>query len=274
MKIYVDVLIIVNAIITLIYIQCISRMTHRKTTPKRELLCALTGGIGSLSALINSSSFGSALIVTLIKLAAITLITAAAFAPFDLSGFIKLLFLYILCELLMGGLCFLIVNIAHSPIVCIKNYTVYFDVSLIQIALCCSAVYLIIIIYETITRKCSCTVKKYKATYICGKYEITLPALADTGNKLCDSFTGTPVVIFRSNELYEHFSLDRIEQQSSYGFRPIPYETINGCGVIYITSKGTVRISGGEFSKNVDCCVGVLPHDKSSYAIFDPMLLI
>lgn len=274
-KIYLDVLIITNTIVTLIYLQCISRVVRQKIDTAREIIACSVGGVGSLIAVVQTKSFSGALIVTIVKLAVISAIIIIAYLPQTAGAYFKRLFLYGMTELIFGGCCFMLVNFTHSEILYIRNYTVYFDISLPEIAVCCAFVYIIIVIYETVQRRRADSVKKYRATYTLGKYEITMPAIADTGNKLCDSFTGAPVIIFRSNELYEHYNLDRTEQMEFYGFRPAPYSTIGGDGIIFITSKGDVKISSEKFSKKVDCCIGVLPSgEKGQCAVFNPCVLI
>jgi stage II sporulation protein GA (sporulation sigma-E factor processing peptidase) len=102
-----------------------------------------------------------------------------------------------------------------------------------------------------------------------------MPAAADTGNRLCDSFTGAPVIILCSDELYKRYNLDRYEQLDFYGFHPVPYSTINGSGLIYVTSKGSVRITAKSLCKDIDCSVGIIPENGSGCrAIFNPCILL
>lgn len=61
MKIYIDVLVITNALISLIYLQCISRIVHQKIPALREAAACTFGGAGSLIAMIHTNSFGGAL---------------------------------------------------------------------------------------------------------------------------------------------------------------------------------------------------------------------
>jgi stage II sporulation protein GA (sporulation sigma-E factor processing peptidase) len=274
MKIYLDVLVITNSVVTLIYLWCICRITHDKITPKREIAACAVGGAASLLVMAQSESFVGAFFITAAKFAAVGIIIFAAFSPKSLSEFVKFYFLYGALELIFGGLCFMYINLAQSRIIYIKNYTVYFDVSLLEIGACCACFYLITAVWEHIRLKNSGAQRKFRASFAEGKYEITLPAIADTGNMLCDSFTGAPVVIFCSDELYERYELSRPEQTALYGFRPIPYSTISGDGLIYITSKGSVTISCRDFTKSVNCCVGVVPSSGGTHAIFNPEILV
>ncbi|MCD8096221.1 MAG: sigma-E processing peptidase SpoIIGA [Ruminococcus sp.] len=274
MKIYIDVLVITNAVITLIYIWCISKITHDDLPLKREIAAAAIGGIGSLLAAAQSNSFFTALLITLCKPAIVALIILTAFHPKKLLSFFKRILLYLMCELLMGGACYALVSVTKSPILCIKNYTVYFDISLLDIAICCGCVYLIITLFEAIQRRHAAYQKRYHARYKLGGFELSVPAIADTGNRLCDSFTGAPIVIFRSDKLYSQYNLSQPEQLAFYGFHPVPFETINGMGLIYVTSKGSITISSKDESKTAACCLGVMERGGGSeYAIFNPSIL-
>ncbi len=273
MKIYLDILLITNAIVTLIYLHCIGRIIHKKISVKRELICCTVGGTGALIAIPESENFFEALLITAAKLGVITLIVIIGFSPDSLSEYIKDIFLYILMEVVLGGCCFLLINITHRKILYMKNYVVYFDVSLLEIAVGCAMAYIAVSIYERVQRRKTDSGVKYRASYSLGKYEISMPAICDSGNCLCDTFTGESVVIFCCDELYEHFNLDRPEQMAFYGFRAVPYKTINGMGIINVTSKGSVTITGKDRQKTVRCCVGILPSDNGAKAIFNPILL-
>lgn len=274
MKIYLDILMITNAVITLTYLRCICRITHERLPLKRELISAAIGGAGSLLVAAHSDGFAGALIITGAKFIVILLITFQAFRPETLSAFVRRTALFLLCELMLGGACLAWVSLTHRQVILIKNYVVYFDVTLPQLGVCCAAVYLATILLETVKRRSDTTIKRYRAEYRLGAYSLDLPAIADTGNRLCDSFTGAPVVIFRSDELYSRLNLDRPEQLLFYGFHPVPFETINGEGLIYVTSRGAVTISSADTLKRVDCCTGVLPSGgKKGCAIFDPEIL-
>ena len=92
-----------------------------------------------------------------------------------------------------------------------RNLTVYFDISLFKLALACGIAYGLLCLYENITRRCFNRVAKYEAIYENGGCIVKVPAICDSGNRLCDSFTGTPVVVFCCDRLFYHYDLDRNE---------------------------------------------------------------
>lgn len=79
MKIYLDVLIITNCIMTMIYLQCISRITHSRIKRSRIVISSLTGGIASLIVAVNAKTFIQSCAVTTVKLTLIGLIVFISF---------------------------------------------------------------------------------------------------------------------------------------------------------------------------------------------------
>ena len=275
MKIYIDVLMITNMILTFVYLQCVSVLTHRKVSKVRTILCCIIGGVGSLVVIVNSDSFIISLIITIVKIALSLLIVLIAFRCGIRKKAIKYIFLYFFINIMFTGICFIIWNVTNSRLIYINNYTIYFDISLLSMIIAVICIYIIITVYEFTLRHFFSQSNRYKAIYTVGDYQIELNAVADSGNKLCDPFTGTPVVIFCCNEMFDHFNLDNEDSFIQSGFRLTPCSTINGRSVIPITSKGRVTIADGENNwTELKCCVGITRNDKQkARAIFDPLLL-
>ena len=82
-----------------------------------------------------------------------------------------------------------------------------------------SVVYGLLCLYENITRRCFNRAAKYEAIYENGGFIVKVPAICDSGNRLCDSFTGTPVVVFCCDRLFYHYDLDRDEPDPLSGFK-------------------------------------------------------
>ena len=275
LKIYLDVLVITNCILNLIILQCVCKITHTKISHLRLFLSSFIGGISSLLVIVNPNGMIKSIAVTILKILLIGVIIVTAFGLLNAKRFIRYIFLYFFINLIFAGISLLLWQITDSSIIYIKNYTVYFDISLLHLVAAAIIIYIVITVYEWILRRKNNSDENYRAKYSVGNYEIEMPAIADSGNKLCDSFTGTPVVIFYCSELYEHFNLENENQYALGGFRVTPFSTVSGNGVIPITSKGNVVItdSGGN-SKCIKCCTGILKNENNkSRAIFNPCLL-
>lgn len=273
MKIYIDVLIITNFLMSLMYLRCAAVVFREKLPLGRQSLAAAVGGLGSLLAVPTTVNFAGALAVTLAKIGVMCAVTAVAFGRMSLPQFLRRAALYLLCELMTGGVCFAIITLSHRRILTVRNYVVYFDISIFQLGASCAAAYLIFTAAGALKIKYGATAVGYRVKFTFGNYSREMRAVADTGNCLTDSFTGKPVVVFRSDELYRRFSLDRPEFMSRYGFRLLPFETIGGEGIIFVTSRAEITVMKNGGSAKLRCCAGIVEGRGSEYAIFNPELL-
>lgn len=64
MKIYIDVLIVTNFIITLIYIETLAKLTHKIYSGLRLFSASCLGGILSLLFIADGNKFGYAVLIT------------------------------------------------------------------------------------------------------------------------------------------------------------------------------------------------------------------
>ncbi|MGN0622699.1 MAG: sigma-E processing peptidase SpoIIGA [Oscillospiraceae bacterium] len=275
MKIYLDVLFITNFIITLMYVKGLSAMTHTFISKRRAAAVGVFGGISSIIIVARPDSFFYAALISVIKIAASIITIIIAVGAIGIKRIIRYFFLYLAMNFVFAGCCVLLWEITGSKIIYIKNCTVYLDISLVDLMISVILAYIVIIVYDKIKEKGFARSQSYKARYSVGDYEITISAIADSGNTLCDSFTGIPVVVFYSNELFEHFDLDYENIFTLNGFRLVPCTTINGSSLLPVTAKGTVEIiDKNNFSKTVKCYTGVARSGNNrSRAIFNPVLL-
>lgn len=275
MKIYIDILFITNFIITLMYIKGLAAITHISISKLRTAAAGMFGGSSSIIIIATPESFWAAVAVTLLKIAAVIITIIIAVGRCGIKRIIRYFFLYIAMNFIFAGCCVLLWEITGSKIIYIKNCTVYLDISLIDLTASVILAYIVIVIYDKIKDRSFTRSQSYKAKYKIGDYEITISAIADSGNALCDSFTGIPVVIFYCNELFEHFDLDEESKFTMNGFRLIPCTTISGSCLLPVTGKGSVEIiDKNNFSKTVKCYTGIARSgNNKSRAIFNPVLL-
>ncbi len=275
MKIYLDVLMLSNALITLVFVRLLSLITHTALRRRGLLLSMLAGAAGSLIILIRPDGFAESLLLTAGKLAISALTVAIAFSLRKIGRVIRFTAAYIAVNIAFGGICMLLWELTGAGFVRAHNLTVYFNVPLWLLMLCVAAAYLLISVYERLCFRAEVKAKRYRAVYTLGDYSIDLPAVSDTGNKLRDCFSGEPVVIFASDRLCEHFGIDDTSALTVQGFRLIPYSTVAGGGLLPVTLRGTVTVSDGEqLRKELRCAVGITRSRGRERAVFDPALLI
>lgn len=274
MKIYLDVALITNTVVTLLCLEMTARIVHRTIINKRAFIASSIGGLTCVLIVFQANSYPVAVIITVIKLLSFPLITAIAFKSKSIADLIRNTAIFFVANLVYMGIVLIIWELSDTKIIYIRNYTIYFNVSLLKITIAVIITYFLLTLID-ILRNLSSRCDKFSATYSCGNYRLSIPAIADTGNKLCDCFTSTPVVIFYCDDLYFHFDLDSPEALAVGKFRLIPFDTINGGGLIPVTYGGKVEISD-EKTKYTDlrCCVGITRSNGSkSRAIFNPQII-
>ncbi len=274
-KIYIDVLIVTNTLLTSLLLKCISCLLHTKITGRRGAIASIIGGAASLLALMIPENRFEALILTVIKLIVSAIIPAIAFKAKKAQDLLKLFFMYLSASIVFAGVCVLIWKTGSARVIYINALTVYFDLSLGVLALSATGSYLLLWGFELIQRKNAFTHKSYHLLIKIENLELLIPAVADTGNTLSDFFSGLPVVIICSDELYDHFELDREEALFDKGFHLIPYKTINGDGVLSVTTNATLTlIDNDKNHKAIEAAAGITLSSGPSRAIFNPCLAV
>ena len=275
MKIYADVLIVTSCLVEFIYLHTAAALLHRKLRGGRVFTACFFAGVMSLLICADGGTFISALLITLTKAAGIVVTLLIAVKVKGFGDFVRCLAVFLAIRAVYTWLIIVYWEISDTKRIFVRNFTAYFDISLLKLAAALITAYVLLSIVETVKRRVCSKTMNYEARFQCGDYEVTLPAVADTGNRLCDSFTGLPVVIFCCDDMYRHYALDETESGMRAGFRLTPYSTINGSGLLHVTSKGNVTITDdrGE-NYDIRCCVGIKPSDQNhSRAIFNPALL-
>lgn len=268
--IYADVLVITNIYFTYFFIKILSLVFHLKTNAKRVAFASVAGGISALSILLPINDY----IITILKLAAVFFIVLICGFSKDKYDVIKYSLTFILINIVFTGLCFALWRISSGKMIYVKNFTVYFDISLIMLIIITILVYFIMTIadYFLINRRNLSGI--YTISFSLFNRDYSLNGIVDTGNNLYDYFSGRSVIICKSNELLGLYN-ELLNQNINSGFRLIPYATISGDSLIPIKSLQGIKITDENGKcKEVRACIGITSceSDKPA-AIFNPSIL-
>ncbi len=267
--IYADVLVITNIYFTYFFVKILTLVFHIKAKPKRVALASVTGGISSLLILLPISDY----IITVLKIIAVIIIILICGLSKDKYDLIKYSLTFILINIVFTGLCFFIWRLSGGRMIYVKNFTVYFDVSLIMLIIVTILVYFIMTIadYFLINRRNLSGM--YTITFNLFNKDYSFKGIVDTGNNLYDYFSGRSVIICRSNELMGLYN-ELLNQNINTGFRLIPYATISGDSLIPIKSMQGIKITNENGNtKEVRACIGITSSEADEMAIFNPSIL-
>lgn len=220
MTIYVDILIVLNTLVNYFILLAVRRITRSYTKRWRLVIGALGGGLSSL--LIFIESLG--IVMTVLKLITAILIVAITFGIKPYKQYFKRLFFLFAITFIFGGFVLAVYLFFDKDILLYSNGIVYFDVDMTFLVICSVISYLIITLVSKFTDKKAPKSKEYFVSIENNSSSISCMGLMDTGNNLCDPFSGYPVIMAEKGVFDKLFSSEKI--------RFIPISTVSGESII------------------------------------------
>lgn len=205
--IFADVLVAVNAFVTYFILVCarvVSKIgTHRTGTAAASLA-------GGFSALIILAGDLNVLLSIGYKLLTAAVICFIAFLPRSLKAFFKSFAAFFAVSFAFGGVCFAAECVFHPQGLVYRNGTVYFDVSVFSIAVFTLLCYGLTLIFDRLLKRRAADNTLYTLTVVFRNKSISVRALYDTGNSVCDAVNGNPVTVLNINAASALFSYDEL----------------------------------------------------------------
>ena len=232
MKIYLDLVMILNFIIDFILLMTVSIILKRNVSINRLLIGSFIGGLSILFLFINISSIELFIYKILISI----LLCLVTFKYVSIKyTLINLGYLY-MTSIVLGGFLYLLnleFSLKHIGLIFInKGISINF-IFLIII----SPVILYIYIKQSKSLKYNYN-NYYSVKIIINKKEYNYIGYMDTGNILKDNLTGKPVILIDKRKvLFKIIS-----------FRLIPYISINKKGLIKIIKPDKVILNNKEYN--------------------------
>ncbi|MBE6889659.1 MAG: hypothetical protein E7485_06560 [Ruminococcaceae bacterium] len=270
MTIYVDVLLAVNLYINYFLIRGAAVLMRREISSRRCLIAAGAGAVLALVILLPELPFW---LSAIIKAASAAVIVLIAFGKSKLP------------QLIINLLCFLVISFVYAGLMLAlwlffapfgmyyRNGTAYFDIPLTAVALFTAAGYVIVRFLRYISDRRSIGAITFEVKIIAAQ-EVVLKGIADTGNALCDPFSGKAVIICEADKIaaivpdgikhYLNGSTENID-----GIRLVPCRTISGETLLPVFFAQGITIGG----KPVEAAVGVCSKPIGTDCIFDPKLI-
>lgn len=214
MRVYLDIIFIINFIFDFISLLGTSIILKRNTKLFRIILGSILGELSILSLFIRFNSFE----LILLKIVLSILINYIVFSFHDIRHFSTNLYYFYLIELLLGGLLYMVKS---------NNY-------LIEI--------LLGIIFIYFFTKSIKKLKNNYNKYISIRLDINnntykLNAFLDTGNKLKDPYLNSPIIILDNNK----FNLN--------GDILVPYNTCNSNNILRCIKGSNLYVNNKRINK-------------------------
>lgn len=200
MTVYIDVLFILNLIINYFILLAESRLLHRNDRRLRIFLGALLGAFYSAFIFFPQLEF---LYLAVLKLLASAGIVLLSFKISGVKNFLFLLLNFYLISMLFGGVMYAIQFFAAPPVLNVRNGVTYVNISPLFLILASAVCYMLIWLFSLFFHRDVNAQDIYTVEITLNGMTVRMSALLDSGNDLCDTISGTPVIIAEFSRIKE-----------------------------------------------------------------------
>lgn len=179
----------------------------------------------------------------LLKTSTSAIMIFIAFGAKNIKAFLKNSAAFFLVNFGFAGIMFAICTALIPNAAIYKNGIVYFDISIFTLTVSSVICYAVLCIISRFTKSKIPEKSVYTITIHYDDKKTEGKALFDSGNKLCDCFSGRPVIIAEKNFI-KKLCTDDITSMKN--FRLIPFSTIGGSGALpaFLADKTEICING------------------------------
>ena len=240
--VYVDVLFTLNLFVNYLLLLSGACLLREKAKRWRLLLGAALGAVYSL--IIFAPELPNFLSI-LIKVIFCVTIVLAAYPVHGLRHFGKLTACFLAANFIFAGFMMGIWLLFRPKGMVYQNGAVYFDIRVTVLIVTAIVCYGLTVLFSKLFRRHAPENRIYTLQVELDGCRLCTQALLDTGNRLSDCFSDTPVILLEyarvktllPPELRSFFrerpsALHAPPEAASLGFRLIPYHTVGGTGLL------------------------------------------
>lgn len=263
MVIYLDVLLLSNWWADFFLLQTAARMTHTPVRRRRLLFGALVGALCTLVIFLPPMP---AAIVWLMRLMGAVLMCSAAFSPCPWKRWLRLLVMLFICGAVFSGVIFTVGQQLAPNGLLQSNGVLYADVSLWVLLLGTAAGSAVSAAAAKRNRQTQTASYRIRMKLRQGEWESE--AVCDTGNTLCDPFSGMPVILCHVETGGK--SAEQIAAAQK-GFRMLQVQTVTGQRLLPACMPEHITLYEKEKAYPIRAVVAFT--EESVPALFPPAIL-
>lgn len=262
--IYVDVLFVINFFITFFLLRATAKITKKDAKIPRLLAASFVGGAYSLIILIDMPF----LLSSALKLAVSAVLLLIAFRFKRAGNFFAAYALFYFMNFVFLGIIYGISLVAKTPYIHMSNGTVYLNIGARGLLFSALFAYIASCFVVRIYNRRLAAGEVFTLTVQNDGKSVELFALCDTGNKLREPFSDSPVIVADGTKLEELINPEKA--------RIIPTKTTTGRDFLlsFKPERVTVRTSrGSEDIENVYIALSDNMKNGEISAVLNPEIL-
>lgn len=259
--VYIDILLSVNLMIDYCLVRAAARLAGRVCSRVRICLASIVGAACSLVVLLPPQTVWVKVLITVFSAGMMTL---AATGAVNVGAFIKMCSCLILVTLCYGGIMSCIWLFIAPRGLIVNNGAVYADIDPVTLIVCAAVFYSVSALYSRTVRKRTFERSACRIRITRNGMSKVIDGIFDTGNLLCEPFSGLPVIIAERRYIEELIpaTLDGFARgECSYplpeGIRVVPYSSVGGSGLLAAFRPDSIRVYSAEGERAANAYVGV-----------------
>ena len=273
--VYIDMLVAFNWLVDFLLLRACARLLHLPDRRFRLVVGALFGGCCSCVMLLPPLPWYASFSVKLVIACIMVLI---AFPWLGLKAYFRQTALLFFLSALFAGIAFAFETWFSLRGIFVSNGVVYYAVPPLWLALLFSVSYVTIWLYEKAFRRGGIRHGSYELCLTEDNKSCFLTALYDSGNCLCDEFSGSPVLVVKESALLPILSPEKkqfltafstggtsihvTEQALAAGWRLVPFHSLGGNGLLpaFRPEKVIVKAANGDKRDITGCYIALSRH--------------
>lgn len=236
--IYADILVTVNIIVNYLLLKAGAAMAGCDCKTVRIFFASCLGGAFSLIIFVENIPVW---LNAAIKLLMLVVLVLTAFGVKSSRAFAKCCGTFFLANFIFAGLMLGVCTAVFPNYALYKNGVVYFDIDILTLTLGSVGCYLILTLITKFTKSKIPEKSIYSLKIFYGENFVEGKALFDSGNSLCDCFSGRPAIIAENDFVSPLFCGNDLTAMKN--FRLIPFSTIKSGGALPAFSADKVEIT-------------------------------
>lgn len=235
--VYADVLVVINIIVNYFLLRATAKLVSFDFKTRRFLAASVLGGAFSLIIFIENLSGA---LLAAIKLAFLLLMVFVAFGFVSIKRFFKCCAAFFAANFVFAGLMLAGCTFIFPNSVIYKNTVVYFDMDILTLTVASVICYGVLSVISRAIKSRNPPQSIFKIRIEKDGRSVEGKALFDTGNSLCDIFSGRPVVIAEKSFVEPLTSGN--DPMAVKGSRLIPCTTVSGQSVLPAFPADSIEI--------------------------------
>lgn len=263
--IYVDLLFVINFFVTFFLLLITSKISKKDYSVLRFILASALGGLYSLIILVDDMN---ELLLLGTKIAACLLIVFAAFKFTRLKNYCFTVLLFLAANFIVLGVVVGAYFLFGSERIAVHNSVIYFDIGARGIIISAFCAYVISCAAVRLYNRRLSSEELFTLVIENNGSSVTMFALSDTGNKLREPFSDSPVIVVDESLCRPLVDEKRV--------RAIPASTVNGGGILMAFKPDKIILKsskGREVIENAYVALSDDIKDDKYSAVLNPEIL-